>query len=408
MDDPRAVIPHRVSGYTLDHGKLRRSEYVDISSRFGGGGTRSTVVDMVRFLDGLAHGKVLKAETRERAWTMAQTRNQRLTHYGQGFGLYARNGRYVIAHSGSQQETRTTMSYVPDADFVFAIASNFEDADLEPFENKLFELFLGDKPMPRMRGATVDDDLTLAALTSIYSNGLAYFARNGRAMTTNQRELDEAFRYFRASLDDRDEIDAGEHPLSGQAFTKLGSYMAASLATRGSLDVYHHEGPLRFVNDFAALPANRYFSKALIARVQKWASAWNTVWTPAMYDFNVNAPNALATLETFAGAPVKPDYVEDLLHMGERAALANESAKAMRIATVGVKVYPASPALQGLYGVLTLMAGDHDRGMAALRTSLALDANGYASAENLADIARQVPPPVAEVVRNASVELHGK
>src|SRR5690349_21955493 len=57
MDDPRAIIPHRVDGYVLEDNKLRRSEYVDISSRFGGGGSRSTVHDMVRLFEGLEEGK---------------------------------------------------------------------------------------------------------------------------------------------------------------------------------------------------------------------------------------------------------------------------------------------------------------------------------------------------------------
>jgi CubicO group peptidase (beta-lactamase class C family) len=108
MDDPIAIIPHRVDGYLLDQqGKLRRSDYVDISSRFGGGGTRSTVGDMVRLMEGLAEGKVLKPETRELAWSMQPTRDQHFTRYGLGFGLYSRNGRYVVAHSGSPTAARS-------------------------------------------------------------------------------------------------------------------------------------------------------------------------------------------------------------------------------------------------------------------------------------------------------------
>jgi CubicO group peptidase (beta-lactamase class C family) len=56
LDDPRALIPHRVTGYVLEKGELRRSEYVDISSRFAAGGTRSTVGDMIRFIEGIANG----------------------------------------------------------------------------------------------------------------------------------------------------------------------------------------------------------------------------------------------------------------------------------------------------------------------------------------------------------------
>src|SRR6185436_19351985 len=144
LDDPRALVPHRVTGYVLEDGKLRRSEYIDISSRFAGGGTRSTVDDMIRFIDGIAAGKVLKNESRELAWTAMPTRDRRLTEYGLGFGIEERNGRWVVAHTGAQQETRTSLMMMPRERFAVALASNFEDARLRPFEEKLIEIFLGD------------------------------------------------------------------------------------------------------------------------------------------------------------------------------------------------------------------------------------------------------------------------
>jgi CubicO group peptidase (beta-lactamase class C family) len=142
MDDPRAVIPHRVTGYVVEDGKLRRSEYVDISSRFAGGGTRSTVEDMLRFVEGLAAGKVLKAETRELAWTAMPTRDGKLTSYGLGFGIITAAGHKGIAHSGSQQEARTDFVFVPGERFGVALASNFENANLDAYANKLIELYL--------------------------------------------------------------------------------------------------------------------------------------------------------------------------------------------------------------------------------------------------------------------------
>ncbi|MFL6246311.1 MAG: serine hydrolase domain-containing protein [Thermoanaerobaculia bacterium] len=142
MDDPRAIILYRVDGYTLEEGKLRRSEYVDISSRFGGGGARSTVHDMIRLFEGLAEGKVLKPATRDLAWSRTPTRDGKLTDYGLGFGIDTYNGQTVIAHTGAQQETRTALMLIPSAKFAVALASNFEDAQLKVFEDKIVELFL--------------------------------------------------------------------------------------------------------------------------------------------------------------------------------------------------------------------------------------------------------------------------
>lgn len=142
MDDPRAIVMYRVAGYVIDEGKLRRSEYVDISSRFGGGGTRSTVNDMVRLFEGLSEGKVLKPETRELAWSRTPTRDGTPTNYGLGFSIADYKGSKVIFHNGAQQETRTSLMTVPGEKFALALATNLENAQLKPFADKIMEIFL--------------------------------------------------------------------------------------------------------------------------------------------------------------------------------------------------------------------------------------------------------------------------
>ncbi|HEX6178897.1 MAG TPA: serine hydrolase domain-containing protein, partial [Thermoanaerobaculia bacterium] len=113
LDSPTDLIPFRVTGYTLDDGKIRRSDFVDISSRFGGGGTRSTVIDMVRFAQSIWDGKLLKAETVQSMWWPAQTSAGRFINYGLGFNALPVNGHYYASHSGSQQEARTLLMIWP-------------------------------------------------------------------------------------------------------------------------------------------------------------------------------------------------------------------------------------------------------------------------------------------------------
>src|SRR5262245_5619827 len=61
MDDPADIIPNRVHGYDWEGGKLRNSEFVDVSSRFAGGGTRSTVLDLLKFARGFTDSKLVSA-----------------------------------------------------------------------------------------------------------------------------------------------------------------------------------------------------------------------------------------------------------------------------------------------------------------------------------------------------------
>ena len=65
MDDPLDVIPNRVRGYQLLDGKVKNSEFIDISSRFAAGGTRSTIPDLLKFAKGMMDGNLLKTDTHE-------------------------------------------------------------------------------------------------------------------------------------------------------------------------------------------------------------------------------------------------------------------------------------------------------------------------------------------------------
>jgi hypothetical protein len=414
LDDPRALIPHRVTGYVLEKGELRRSEYVDISSRFAAGGTRSTVGDMIRFIEGIANGKVLKTATREIAWIAQPTRDRRLTSYGLGFGTYARNGRWVVAHSGSQQETRTNLSIVPSERFAIALASNFEDADLGVFEDKLFELFLGDPPPVNARA---NDDATnnaWRAMNDAYNSGLAYYDRHGKAMTTDARELAAAFRWLRDALKDAKVVADGRHPVAGEPLTKIGSYMASVLDAGGGLDVHHREGALRFFADYAASRRAHNFDRSFVARLRALQEEWPRVWTAELQTIDFSTPNALDVLErhraALVAASLKPDFTRELIALVETTTTDGDLATATRAASLGVELYPRSPGLNGARGVLAVLSGDLARGRLYLANSLAIDPKGYASRENLVNIADFLATgPLKEgaaALRQVADELH--
>ncbi|HEX6099442.1 MAG TPA: serine hydrolase [Thermoanaerobaculia bacterium] len=411
MDDPRAVIPHRVTGYAVEGGKVRRSEYVDISSRFAGGGTRSTVEDMLRFVEGLADGKVLKAETRELAWTAMPTRDGRYTNYGLGFGVITPGGRYGIAHSGSQQETRTNLVLLPRERFAVALASNFENANLDVFTDELIELFL---QQPRDIGVRTDDDgetTMLAAMDAAHTYGLAYYARHGKPVTTDARELAKAFRYFHDALKTRKLAEDGRHPLAGEPLVKVGSYVASVL---GDAEVYHRGGALRFFADYARVAKAHRLDRSVAAKVAKWSEEWSRVWTPELQAVDVYAPAGVESLErhrdALAAATLKPDFAGDLIDVAEERAQSGDIAAALRAANLGYALYPRSPGVNGILGVLTVLRGDAARGKALLARSIEIDPKSYASAGNLLNIANFLAngptKPAAVALLQIATELH--
>jgi CubicO group peptidase (beta-lactamase class C family) len=133
IDDPIDLIPNRVSGYRIVDGKLKNSEYVDISSRFAGGGTRSTVRDLLKYAAGIIEGKLLEEDTSRQMFTSMAIREGKLTGYGMGWRVMPWRGHFQVGHGGSQPETRTQIIIFPKENFAVSIASNLEGVNLTAY-----------------------------------------------------------------------------------------------------------------------------------------------------------------------------------------------------------------------------------------------------------------------------------
>lgn len=239
MDSTADIIPHRVTGYRLENKELKRSSFVDISSRFAAGGTRSTVVDMVRFARALDQGKLLSADSIDRMWTSAQTTAGRLVDYGLGWSVFPVNGHFQVNHSGSQQETRTLLVYFPARDLGIAFASNFEQADFGAYRDQLYWLLTGELWNTPVYAPDRADQLALLLANRLVEGGL-YFEKHGRPMTTDRRELDRAFAYIRNAMRQKDPVIArkliedGMHPASGQPIAVAGSWIVSQTGIEGT------------------------------------------------------------------------------------------------------------------------------------------------------------------------------
>lgn len=149
MDDPIALIPHRVRGYQLIDGEVRNSEFIDVSSRFAAGGTRGTVPDLLRFMKALNDGKLLRPESLKLMYTPMVTRSGGKTGfsgtegYAMGWNVVRQPFGLVYMNDGGQQETRTFILNVPEKHFAIAFAMNLETDDYQPLFLDLYEIVLG-------------------------------------------------------------------------------------------------------------------------------------------------------------------------------------------------------------------------------------------------------------------------
>jgi CubicO group peptidase (beta-lactamase class C family) len=244
LDDPLALIPHRVRGYQLVGSQLQHSEFVDISSRFSAGGTRSSVVDMLRFGQGISQGRLLSRSSLATMETSMATKNGELTGYGMGWQTRPIDGKFVISHDGMQPETSTYLFVFPARRFSIAVAANLQRVDLTAFAARLFESVTGEawQLTPYIRQQAHRP--YYRAMQALYNEGRGH-AEAGRPPISGDAAAISAA--FAAINDNAAAANASQLRLAGSA-------MAQALARSGmKLRSYSNIGAIGFARDYIAV-----------------------------------------------------------------------------------------------------------------------------------------------------------
>jgi len=415
LDDPYDLIAHRVRGYELVNGEIRNSEFVDISSRFAAGGTRSTVEDMMRFAHGLNTGKLLSPGSIAMMYEPMVMKNGRLTDYGMGWGTGSSLGRFTVRHSGGQQETRTMLYNYPAENFIVAVACNFESANPSAYANAIVAAILNEPVAIEIYTPDKISEAILLGMRETFASGLNYFERFRQPQTVDQKELAQAFAYFNQNANrqtlqkDYDgtmqKIRDGRHPIAPQAFIKIGSFMAMQLQKRlgdAKLDEYHKTGAIPFFYDYietykkdAGIAKVLRFNTTFEKLVQGWHRDWQRTWTPEIRAIAMNPKSDFAAtgakLQTlFAGAQVYPSFVDDFDESIQAFALRGDQQNSLRVGEIGVALYPASDALLAKYGIALLFFGENEKGRAQIKKASIINSKGAAGPGELNDMAYQL------------------
>jgi tetratricopeptide (TPR) repeat protein len=411
LDDPLEVIPNRVRGYQLVNGKVKNSEFIDISSRFGGGGTRSTVPDMLKFAKGVMDQKLLKPETWDAMATSMSTKAGRLTNYGMGWETTPYNGRYMLVHSGGQQETRTLLYIIPAQRMAIAVGLNFEGANPGTYVERLFQLLTGAPVEMNLYSTDKLKNTTLQAVKVTFDYGMAAFERS-RKLSASDKEIADAFSEFNSVVDPETvkanpqeawaKIGQGVHPVSKHAFTKVGAYMAERLSAKSALGTYPVKGGLAFFDDYIALtktdasiPKEMRFKESFETLVTGMSRDWNRSNTEYMRQLWLLPDADLDALaktmrQTFTGASVYPNLVDDLFGVTRQFVLQGENAGAMKAGRLAVEFYPEHPLAQFMSGFASLINNDEAGAVAAFKKSSSLSPGGPSSAGSLNGLAYQL------------------
>lgn len=380
IDLPENLIANRVKGYRLIRGSLKNSEYVDMSSRFASGGTRSNVIDLINFIKSLRDGKIIAPSTVEMMFSPMVTRNKRYTDYGMGWMVRPVNGHLAIYHSGSQQETRTFLLFLPSENLAISFGCNLEGTNPSRYVFGLLRILLDE---PINIGAYSDepvDSAIISALETVFDHGLAYFERYKKPMTVDEKELQGAFSYFQNCTDReaitkdskkaQEMINLGRHPASGEPFTKMGSFMAEFLSKRQNLELYNKKGAIAFFADYlkysqesssenkASLPAK------LKGRILAWEKDWGKTLDDSiikLFIFPATDTRRIEDLQKrFSGARVYPDLIPLMAEAITKLYFSNPE-RALEMARLGQQIYPDSALALSLVARAYLASGDFNR-----------------------------------------------
>ncbi|HEX6717812.1 MAG TPA: serine hydrolase [Pyrinomonadaceae bacterium] len=437
MDDPQEVIPNRVRGYRLVNGEVKNSEFVDISSRFAAGGTRSTVPDLLKYAKSIIDGRLLSSESMISATTSMSTRDGRLTNYAMGWDARPFNGRYILTHSGGQQETVTLLYILPARKLALAIGMNFESGNPGVYLDRLFQIVSGMPLQIQYYSADRVKSSLADAINNTFNYGLAYYEHFRKPMTADASELAKAFAYFNDSVDlnkikanpaeATKKIRDGVHPVAQQALTKVGSYMAAKLAEKygaARLDSYAALGGLVFLEDYVALAKtdatiakNFEVNQELATVLAELTRDWRRTDTQYVQKLALTTATDLDAVgkslrESFKGASIYPYVVDDLFAVTRQSILSHDQPRALKAAQLAFDLYPEAGAANFAYGAALILSGDSAKGQERLRKAASINPLGAASASGLNNVAYQLAGAglvdEALTLLRAAIELYPK
>lgn len=442
LDDPVDLIPHRVRGYRLINGTIKNSEYVDVSSRFAGGGTRSTVVDLLKYANGIMDKKLLKEETWSLMFSSMATREGRFTGYGMGWGVRPWRGHFQVSHGGSQPETRTHILIFPTERFAIAIASNREGLNLMPYVSRLAEFVLDEDLDSSVYVKDESGQIIYDCCEGIFSYGMSQYNWRGEETSQDGKDLAEAFSYFNRHLkkayieknikEAKKAIEDGFHPVSNQSFIKIGSHLASILKKNPGEEPfrgYTSRGPLAFFSDYIRIssqwPADRdrfKFSPDFCRLVSDWEKEWSAVYPDFVRELLITPKTDFDELGTrlkniFSGAKLYPDFSGDMEDLGNSFLEKDETDKSFAIFKTCYDLYPKSPASSSNLAAAYIWTGNKEEARSYFKKAFDLDpkhrsvslnrferlarrlqiANKTEAIFSLADIALELYPENAEL-----------
>lgn len=427
MDNVRELVPNRVHGYELLNGEIQNARFVDVSSRFGGGGVLGTIPDLLKWARTVDSARILTKESTELMYKPVASKGGRYVglsdgewYYTLGWLVFPINGQMAIWNDGGQIGTNTAILRVPSKNLAIAFACNVQDIDRMPYIKRLYELITGEPMAIPVATRNKFDDAFYKGLAETFNYGSMHFDRGRQPLSVDPKELAKAFAYFNKTVDRValqsnyqaavNAIGDGRHPVADVAFIKVGSYMALKLAEKYGVaraGAYHIMGAPVFFDDYIKMyktnrkyPKELRFKKPFEDTVTKWNQDWARNWNDQTRKLTTATESELVASgeqlkKSFAGAEIYPDFLDQLLKIKQGPG----SLKAVKLAA---DLYSQSARANLVWGLFLILldATDVDKALLEksgiekeppltyLKRSVEIDPEGFASAGSLRQIAR--------------------
>jgi D-alanyl-D-alanine carboxypeptidase len=166
------IIPNRAAGYLLAKDGWRNGEFIAPSILgYGGGGLRSTVLDMAKWDAALDTERVLKRATLEQMWTPAKLNNGQAAVYGFGWGLRQVRGHRCVSHTGGHVTGfATIISRFVDDRLTVIMFSNGRHAQVGRLAEQVAGVYVPSLAPPVHRPIEDKEPQVAARLKDIYAS----------------------------------------------------------------------------------------------------------------------------------------------------------------------------------------------------------------------------------------------
>ena len=142
------LVPNRANGYIWNTDHFDNAIPLRPYAMAGSGGIQSTVLDFAKWDAALYTDSPLAKSLREQMWTSAKLNDGKETGYGFGWGVRTRNGKRILAHTGSTPGFNSKIVRHIDDKLTVIVFENVANGGAPKLADQIADWFLQDR-VPR-------------------------------------------------------------------------------------------------------------------------------------------------------------------------------------------------------------------------------------------------------------------